>query len=343
VSRRVVVAVVAAGVLGATAGAFVLLRDDPAPAKASPAGSTTTARVERTDLVDRESVPGTLGFAEQGALAIGVSGTLTRLRPEGLVVRRGGWLAEVDGKRTGWLLYGRRPAWRDFRPGMTDGADVRQLEANLAAMGHAPGTVDEDWTSSTTAAVKRFQDARGLTEDGALERGELVFRSGAVRVGEHKATAGRPVGPGVELASVASTQREVSVDLDADRQALARAGRGVTVELPSGRVVDGRIAEVASVAKSAGRDQPATVAVRVSLRVHGGRLDQAPVDVGFERERAKDALTVPVTALLATAGRGYAVEVPGRGLVPVQPSLFADGRVAVEGDLRVGERVVVPA
>jgi peptidoglycan hydrolase-like protein with peptidoglycan-binding domain len=297
--------------------------------------------VERTDLVDRESVAGTLGFAEQGALTVGVAGTLTRMRPEGTVVRRGGWLAEVDGERTGWLLYGRRPAWRDFRPGMTDGADVRQLETNLASLGYAPGTVDGDWTSATTAAVKRFQDARGLVEDGALSRGELVFRRGAVRVGEHKAAIGRPSGG--ELAVIASTQRAVTVDLDADRQDLARVGGAVTVELPSGRVVRGRVTEVASVAKSAGRDRPPTVAVKVALRVHGGRLDQAPVDVGFERERARRALTVPVTALLAQEGRGYAVEVPGRGLVPVEPALFADGRVAVEGDLQPGDRVVVPA
>jgi peptidoglycan hydrolase-like protein with peptidoglycan-binding domain len=322
------------------AGAFVATRDEPAPKAAEPA-DTALETVRRTDLVDRESVAGTLGYADRGSLTVGGGGVLTRLRAEGAVVERGGWLAEVDGKRTGWLLYGRRPAWRDFVPGMTDGADVRQLEANLAALGYDPGTVDDDWTSATTAAVKRFQDARGLTEDGSLSRGELVFRRGAVRIGEHKAAPGQPAG-GV-LAEISSTRRQVSVDLDADRQELARIGRGVTVDLPTGRTVRGRIFSVGSVARSGGRDEPATVAVGVRLSVRGGGLDQAPVDVGFERARARGALTVPVTALLAQAGDGYAVEVPGRGLVRVTPGLFADGRVAVEGSLREGERVVVPA
>jgi predicted ribosome-associated RNA-binding protein Tma20 len=88
------------------------------------------------------------------------------------------------------------------------------------------------------------------------------------------------------------------------------------------------------------------VAVRIRLRGRAARrggLDQAPVDVAFERERAKDALTVPVTALLAREGGGYAVEVDGGRIVKVVPGVFADGRVAVEGDLRPGQRVVVPA
>lgn len=345
--RRVVAA--GAVVAAAAAGAVVAAGGgDPGTAGAAPAGATTTAAVERTTLVDRESVAGTLGFADRAALTLGVRGTLTRLRAEGSVVVRGGWLAEVDGERTGWLLYGRRPAWRDFTPGMTDGEDVRQLEANLAALGHRPGTVDGDWTSDTTAAVRRFQDAHDLVEDGSLSRAELVFRSGAVRVGEHKASPGRPVGG--ELAEIASTQREVSVDVPADRQDVARRGGGVTVDLPTGETVRGRVVEVASVARSGGRDEPATVTVRIELRGKGSRrggLDQAPVDVGFELERATDALTVPVTALVALEGGGYAVEVLGEGgatrMVDVEPGLFAEGRVAVEGELEAGARVVVPA
>lgn len=344
--RRRVAGGAAAAVVAA--GAAVVAAGDGARAPRGKAetATTSTAAVERGDLVDRESVAGTLGYADRGALSLGVSGTLTRLRAEGAVVRRGGWLAEVDGERTGWLLYGARPAWRDFVPGMADGADVRQLEANLAALGHEPGAVDGDWTADTTAAVKRFQDAREMVEDGSLARGEIVFRRGAVRIGEHRAVAGRPLQPGAELADVAGTRREVSVDLDADRQDLARRGARVTVELPTGDVARGRIAEVGSVARSQGQDQPATVAVRITLRGRAARrggLDQAPADVGFERERAKAALTVPVTALLAREGGGYAVELEDGRLVPVRPGLFAEGRVAVEGDLRPGQRVVVPA
>jgi hypothetical protein len=64
----------------------------------------------------------------------------------------------------------------------------------------------------------------------------------------------------------------------------------------------------------------------------------------------KDVLSVPVSALLAMAGGGYAVEVVDAGgarrLVRVETGLFDDsaGRVQVAGaGLAAGQNVVVPA
>jgi len=81
-----------------------------------------------------------------------------------------------------------------------------------------------------------------------------------------------------------------------------------------------------------------------------GNLDQAPVTVSITTASVKDALVVPVDALLALAGGGYAVEVVSssglHSLVPVTLGLFddADGLVAVTGSgLAAGQHVVVPA
>ncbi len=345
-------AVLAALAAGAGAGAVVGGADGGDAATAG-AAATATARVERRDLVERETVTGTLGHAGAATVRAGASGTLTRLRAEGSVVRRGGWLYEVDGERTGWLLHGERPAWRDLAPGMSGGADVRQLETALRALGHDPDrdlTVDEEWDWATTAAVRRFQARRGLTQDGALGAGKVVFRTGAVRVGQSEAAPGDPVRPGTPLAAITGTRREVSVDLEADRQGVAREGAAVTVTMPDGRVARGRVVEVGRVARTGGEEgDTATIRVRVRLLGAAGRgrgYDQAPVDVGFERERARAALTVPVSALVARPGGGYAVEVvegTRRRLVPVETGLTADGLVAVRGDVRDGQRVVVPA
>jgi multidrug efflux pump subunit AcrA (membrane-fusion protein) len=267
-------------------------------------------------------------------------------------VRRGDSLYDVDDVRAAWLLYGSLPAWRDFSPYMSDGDDIRQLEGNLRALGYDPDgdmTVDDEWTWATTEAVERFQDARGMTEDGSLAQGEVVFRSGATRVGELKAAIGQEVAPGAELSELSSTTREVTVDLDADRQELAHAGDAVIVEMPNGRSVRGRVTEVGKVASPpASEDAEPTIEVTIALRgraARGSGLDQAPVDVGFASERRKDVLAVPVTALLARSGGGFAVEAQDgdgrRRLVAVDPGMYADDYVEVSGSgLREGMRVV---
>ena len=343
--------VVAAGAVGVAAvAAAVVLADggENAGATRNPETPTTTATVERRDLVDRETVDGTLGYADVSKLAAGAAGTLTAIRDSGSVVRRGRSLYDIDDEPAAWLLYGPLPAWRDFNPWMSDGEDVRQLERNLRALGYDPDhdmTIDDDWTSATTAAVERFQEDRGMTEDGTLSQGEVIFRDGPTRIGEVRATVGQPVAPGSDLADLSSTQREVTVNLEADRQDLVAAGDTVTVELPNGRTARGRVSDVGDVAaQPRSEDEDPTIAVTIALRGRAARgtgLDQAPVDVGLESDRRKDVLAVPVTALLARSGGGFAVETPDGRLVPVQPGMYADDYVEVSGSgLREGMRVV---
>ena len=145
-----------------------------------------------------------------------------------------------------------------------------------------------------------------------------------------------------------ATRRVVTLELDARRQTLVREGQRVEIELPNGRIVQGRVAEIGKVAKlPEGEDGSPTVEVVVDVpnARATGNLDQAPVDVGIAREIRRNVLTVPVTALLALAGGGYAVEVEGgtTELVRVQPGLFADGLVEISGDgIREGIKVAVP-
>jgi hypothetical protein len=93
-----------------------------------------------------------------------------------------------------------------------------------------------------------------------------------------------------------------------------------------------------------------TVGVTPSDRATTGTWDQAPVQVGIATASVPNALVVPVTALLAQSGGGYAVEVLAAGernqLVPVSLGLFddAEGLVQVTASaLAAGQKVVVPA
>jgi hypothetical protein len=141
----------------------------------------------------------------------------------------------------------------------------------------------------------------------------------------------------------------VTVDLDATKQNEAKVGEPVTVEMPNGNVVNGKITAVSPVAQAsstgssdsgagaggASSAPSATIPVTVALNGHRSArgLDQAAVSVNFEQQKARNVLSVPVTALLATAGGHYAVQevaAPHR-LVPVTPGLFAAGYVQISG------------
>jgi len=317
--------------------------------------ATTTAAVTRRDLRATEEVDGTLGYGETRTVANGRDGTITDLPTEGEVVTRGRALYRVDGRPVP-LLYGRLPAWRELSVGVDDGPDVRQLERNLVALGYDPDravTVDDHFTWATRAAVRRWQEVLGLEESGTVRPGDAVWQPGPVRVGKAKAAVGDAARPGSPVLEVTDTTRQVTIDLDASRQPYVKAGDRVDLELPGGRTTTGRVRSVGKVATvppaDGGGDGTPTVELVVSLDDPGasGRLDQAPVDAAITTEVREDVLAVPVTALLALAEGGYAVEVERGGtrtLVGVETGLFADGQVEVAGGgLRAGDRVVVPA
>ena len=342
-----------AAMVGAV-GVAVAARSGGAGVQASDDGgegpAVSTVAVTRRDLVARTDVDGTLGYAGELRVAGQAPGTVTAVPQEGAVIERGQSLYSVD-NRPVLLLYGDLPAWRRLVAGMTDGPDVRQLEANLVAMGHATEaelTVDEKFTASTTAAVKRWQKAAGVEETGAVEPGQAVFLPGPIRVAEVKVEKGAGAPPGSTVLTGTSTSRVVTVDLDASKQTLVKAGDKVEVKLPDGRVTPGTVATVGTVAQSKGQGESAkrVVAVTVTLDDPGasGSLDQAPVKVGIISESRKGVLTVPINALLALAEGGYGVRSADGRIVAVTPGLFSRGVVEISGDgIAEGTEVEVPA
>ena len=181
---------------------------------------------------------------------------------------------------------------------------------------------------------------------------------------------------GQTVMQATSTTRQVQVALDASQQTDVAVGDKVTITLPNNQTTPGVVSSVGTVATcpsssgsggsgsssaapgtdtcssgSSGSTTPTiTVDVTPSDPAATGTWDQAPVQVGITTASVPNALVVPVTALLAQSGGGYAVEVVGAGgtnhLVPVSLGLFddADGLVQVTGSgLAAGQEVVVPA
>jgi hypothetical protein len=328
--------------------------------------------------------PGAAGGAGQGA---GTSqsgegqaaGTFTALPAVGHVARQGQRLYSVNGSAVA-LLYGCTPAYRSLSEGMK-GADVRQLNADLVALGYAKrAELDPHsrvFSAATASAVAKLQDHLGLAQTGTLALGQAVFLPTGLRVTDVSATLGAPAQPGTPVLQATSTRRQVTAQLDATQQSDVKPGQHVTITLPGDHTTSGVVTSVGSVATnpspaagsgqgsasdssgssggssgSSGNSGDATPTVEVDIRPTdpsaAGALDQTPVQVTITMDTVRHALVVPVAALLAQPG-GYAVEVAGpngaRHLVPVSLGLFddADGLVQVTSDkLSAGQSVVVP-
>jgi peptidoglycan hydrolase-like protein with peptidoglycan-binding domain len=360
----VVAGVAVALTAGAAPAVVAATRDDgrTAGAGGAPAAPAATGRVERGTLRATVRVDGHLGRLDERALLGGRPGTVTTAPEEGRTYRRGDAVYAVD-LRPVPLLYGRVPLFRPLAVG-SRGADVRELEANLVALGHGGGlTPDDRYTAATAAAVRRWQRALGVTRTGTVQPGDAVVATDAVRVSSPSVSAGQRVAPGTPVATVTSTRHGVWIDLEAARTAYAVVGAPVTVTLPTGGRLAGTVTRVGSAAtgsssgassgssSGAGAAGDARVRVEVTLSRQdaAGRLDSTPVDVDLVAEERRGVLSVPVEALLATSGGGFAVTVVGDGpaaarrQVSVRTGLFAGGRVEVTGALTPGDRVEVPA
>jgi peptidoglycan hydrolase-like protein with peptidoglycan-binding domain len=255
------------------------------------------------------------------------------------------------------LLCGPVPAYRKLHTGDV-GNDVRQLNRNLHKLGYdADAGVDivrddNDFTWRTEAALKKLQHDKGFDATGALALDDAVFLPASVRIAKVAGELGGSARPGAQVAQATSDTPDVQVNLEPAQQAEVKKGDRAQITLPDNSSVTGKVVRLGRVAQTAGKDDAsATIPAYISLaepkKARG--LDKAPVQVEITTKGVESALSVPVTALVGKSGGGFAVEVVRAGgrrdLVAVKLGLFdtADGRVEVEGDLRQGDRVVVPS
>lgn len=348
--------VLATVVVVAASGFFVAayaLRDEAEDPATEPT-STDTVAVERRTLKETETVSGELGHDDPLTVsAAGSGGVLTWLPAEGSVVRRGRAAYRVNDQPV-VLLLGKLPLFRALGDGVDDGADVRQLERNLAALGYDPGTVDESFTGYTEAAVEELQDDLGIEETGQVTTDSFMVLPAELRVGTPTASVGTQLQPGTALYDATGTRRVISVDLDPAEEELAVVGARARVTLPNGRTTRATIASVGTVATSTGdgdspdgSDPSASSTIPVTLTLDKprdvARLSAAPVTVDLTRTTRKNVLVVPLTSLVALAEGGFAVRRQGGALAAVEPGLYADGYVEIVSGLAEGDLVEVPS
>jgi hypothetical protein len=371
----VVVAVVTAvAVAGAdAAGAF---HSATPPTVSSSGYGTQTEPVRRGALTEQTQENGTLGDAglymvvvpeaSPGSGSGSGDGTFTWLPSADQTISQGQMIYQVSGTPV-VLLYGNVPAYRDLSEDMT-GADVTELNTDLVSLGYAsaaalgPRSGWDYFSSETTYALGLLQAHLGVSVTGTLPLGEAVFLPGEIQVTGLGTVAvpGAPATSGAVVLTGTSLTPVVTVDLDASLQTEVAVGNKVSITLPDGATTPGVISQISTAAAASSSSSSsssgnssgpsaATIAVVVSLTdpSAAGGLNQVPVDVTITTGGVRSVLIVPVDALLARPGGGYAVEVTSRSghqLVSVTPGMFDDaaGTVQVTGNLAPGQRVVVP-
>jgi hypothetical protein len=383
VTRKASVLAGAAGLVAVIVALIVVTSTARQTASAAEAPPTTTVKVAMRTLSAITSLNGTLTYqAESDGSPYSVinqaQGAYTAVPELGQVISQGQVLYRVNDSPV-VLLGGAIPAYRTLSAGST-GADVAQLNADLVALGYASSRqlnpMSASFGSATTTALMKLQGTLGIAQNGTLSLGQALFEPTAVRVTALSVPLGGAAQGGQTVMDATSTTRQVQVALDASHQSEVGVGNKVAITLPNNQTTPGVVSAVGTVAScppssasggtnassvtvgtgtcSPGNSGSAvtptvTVTVTPSDPAATGTWDQAPVQVTVTTASVPNALVVPVTALLARSGGGYAVEVVGAGgdhhLATVSLGLFddADGLVQVTGSrLVAGQEVVVP-
>ena len=381
-ARKRGIGILAAGAVVLAAAATAYGFDGRSDGSAQPnAGELTTVEVARMTLVDYDDAVGEIGFGEvvplryvaplaetppppagdgeepgeggddaeaQPADPVGEHrlGLVTWLPAVGSTVDRGDAVLRVDDEPV-VLLFGALPLYRPLRAGMS-GADVKQFEENLSALGYSGFTVDDTFTSATATVVRRWQRDLGLRQTGSVAPGQVLYAAGPIRVAEHRIRVGDVAGG--DILGYTGSTRTVTAAVSTRRMRTEIVeGALVTVLLPDGVEVPATVVRVGPPPADAGVSGDAsTVLVEASAQdpaALDGRQGQATLR--FVAEERRDVLAVPVTALVALAEGGYGVQVVDDAgnarYVAVRTGLFARGYVEiVSGDVRAGDRVVVP-
>lgn len=342
--------------------------DDPAPAAATT--DVPTATVKRGTLAQAKEVPGELAFGSARPITGNGDGLLTWLPSAGVTVRRGEQLYRVDDAPV-TLFYGSLPLYRmlsdhalDAPPpdgggeengdggGAGDGSDagdggdppapppftiptgndVDLVAQNLAALGFYDGpTTDARYDDALASAVGDWQESIGVDDTGVLAPSDVVVTTGPVRVDGLTAQAGTTAAQ--EILTVTGIARVVLLRAPIQLARSLSPGKRITVTLPDGSRARTRITSIGTDAIADDNGGEPTVAVRVrpvkATALKGVPL--GPVTARVVTAAHRDVLSVPVGALVALSGGGYAVERPDHELVPVTVGMVAEGRVEVTG------------
>jgi hypothetical protein len=323
-----VILIAACVVILGTGSVYFLASRSQTPASPSASAALQDVRVTRGDFVQKLDTSGTLeGTPLPMPVTAARSGVLTWVPAIGTTVTIGQPLFRVDDTPV-LLLEGSTPLWRAFSLGMTRGPDVVELESSLLALGFGKqfGLVaDGNYTAADAKAVATFARVDGLNLlQGSLPVGSVLFEPGPIVVTGDAAPLGVAVSPGTSVLQANGTTRQVVSQIDASQTSGIHVGTSATVTLANGDApVRASVLSVSSSpsATSGNGTPPAPssgqspgngqtyITLGLSSQPQALLTEGSTVAVELQLAVLHDVYTVPVTALVAVVGGGYALQV----------------------------------
>jgi peptidoglycan hydrolase-like protein with peptidoglycan-binding domain len=314
----------------------------------------STAKVQQLDLVTYDDTTATLGFTTSATVSSPVAGTVTSIVSGGDTVDAGTVVATVNGAPV-VAMIGDIPGYRDLSTASSDGADIRQLEMNLVQIGFDPDhkiVIDGKYDAATKAAVTAWENSLGLTGDGKITQGELVFIPGRLLVDTVSATVGGSVNAGSALVVGRQAERKYLIDglagATIDRQAApgTKVTTGTILYWSNGLPV---IAIEGDAAATPVLSRPLSDGVSDGVDVK--LFEQALNTLGFNADAAMtvddhfdSATATAAAAWLASVGftaDPASVVMPAGSFVVVPAGLSVGTALVTDGSVLVGDTVVM--
>ena len=200
-------------------------------------------------------------------------------------------------------------------------------------------------TASLKAALARWRHSVGMRSSG-LRVGDVLVLEGPVRIDSVRGVRGGSAAG--DLFSVSATTKLVTLSVDSSSVGGIHRHQRVPITLPDGSVVSGHVKRISTAVKSEADDAgdgsstpKQSISITVDRPAKIRDLTAAPVQVEFRTAKKKGVLAVPVGALIALSGGGYALQPEHGPLVAVKTGMIATGMVEITGSgIQPGLRVV---
>ncbi|MEI8240167.1 MAG: peptidoglycan-binding domain-containing protein [Actinomycetota bacterium] len=354
--RRTATVVAAVVVIGAAAGTTVWFTTRSNTTSAAPVTHTTaTAKVTTRDLAIYNETNATLGYTTSVTVSSPVAGTVTSLITAGNKVDAGTVVASVDGAPV-LAMFGGVPSYRDLSTGVASGVDVRQLEQNLVLLGYDPTgaiTIDNNYDAATAAAVTLWENSLGLTGDGKVTKGEIVFVPGELLVDSASVSVGGAVAAGSPLVLGRQTARSFLVSAVGAKNPvithIAAAGAAVKTGTELFRengfpvvAIEGDSSAMPALARSLSLSTTDGVDVKLlEEMLVAGKWDKGqPITIDDHFDAATDAAVNRWWAKHGVTGDPNNIIVPAGSFVVVPGGLYVGTAKVADGATTVGNPVV---